>query len=117
MASSNGKKSDNHRPHPLHTSRSFSRIEPASPKQSTRTQRASTIQNGVIPEDAMSDKSSASKGAGNSGRQQDVFGHGTEDEEEEDGTDDEGSGKLPADFDELPIELVSLTDRQDIHPR
>jgi hypothetical protein len=29
----------------------------------------------------------------------------------ESGAGDEVSGKLPADFDELPIELVSLTDR------
>ena len=29
----------------------------------------------------------------------------------ESGAGDEGTGKLPADFDELPIELVSLADR------
>jgi hypothetical protein len=109
MASSNARKSDNHRPHPLHASKSLSRIEPASPDRSTRTQRASTIQNGVISETVMSDKPNASKKNGMPRTQPDAFEKSSENEDHN--TTEEASGKLPADFDELPIELVSLTDR------
>lgn len=111
MAPSGSKKSDSHRPRPLHTSRSFSRIEPSSPKQSTRIQRASTIQNGVISEDAMADKGKASSTGESMCRQQDAFDRDSDEEDIEEDTDAEDNGKLPADFDELPIELVSLTDR------
>jgi hypothetical protein len=108
MASSNGRKSDNQRPRPLHTSRSFSRIEAASPKPSTRSQRASTIQNGVITEDAMSEVSNDSNKK-RGGDQADAFEKSSDDESPE--AADEGNGKLRSDFDELPIELISLTDR------
>jgi hypothetical protein len=110
MASSNGRKSDSQRPRALHTAKSFSRLEPASPKRSTRSQRASTIQNGVIQEVVMSDKSNPLGENERLGRQQNAFENESDDEGNED-ADEESTGKLPADFDELPIELVSLTDR------
>ena len=105
MASSNVK-SDSQRPQPLKVSRSFPRVEPNSPDRSNRDHRASTIQNGVTPEGVIADKREDAK----SKMQPDVF------EKSPEGGDDHGAGeeiggKLPADFDELPIELVSLTDR------
>lgn len=104
MASSSTKKSDSNRPRPLHTSRSFSRIEPASPKLSTRTQRASTIQHGIANKPTMS-----KVGVGSS--RKDHIHKESSGSEDEDTEEEQTTGKLPADFDELPIELVSLTDR------
>jgi hypothetical protein len=106
MASSNGRKSDAHRPRPLQASKSWSRIEPESPSRSTRSTRASIVQNGAVPEVSSNkairkDKMSKAKS--------DVFEKGAD--EDVRGAVDEATGKLPADFDELPIELVSLTDR------
>ncbi len=103
MASSNERKSDNQRPRPLHISRSFSRIESASPKPPTRNQRASTIQNGVIPEDVMSEAANDSNKK-KGGTQADAFEKSSDDESPE--VADEGNGKLPSDFHELPIELI-----------
>jgi hypothetical protein len=105
MASSNGRKSDNQRPRPLQLSKSFSRIGPASPDLSTRTQRASTIQNGVAPKGAMVNKSSEDRRV-----PADAFEKSSEDSEESGNTEEEPA-KLPDDFDELPIELASLSDR------
>ena len=108
MASSNGRKNESQRPRPIHVSKSFSKLEPASPDHSTRSTRASTIQNGVIPKGVMSDKTSTKDSKAKV--QPDAF----EKSPVEDGeprASNEGTGKLPADFDELPIELVSLTDR------
>jgi len=106
MASSNDRKSENQRPRPLHLSKSFSRVEPASPDRSTRIQRTSTIQNGVIPEDVMVKPSRENK---KPRPQADAFEKSSDDEDN--GTMEEPTGKLPDDFDELPIELVSLSDR------
>jgi len=107
MAPTGSKKSDSQRPRPLHASKSFSKLEPSSPDRSTRIQRASTIQNGVNPPGAMSDMSNQEQ---NVRRQPDAFEKSSEDEEDHEQA-GEASEKLPADFDELPIELVSLTDR------
>ncbi|TVY89315.1 Vacuolar protein sorting-associated protein [Lachnellula willkommii] len=104
MASSENKKSDTQRPRTIHASKSFSKLAPASPDPANRIQRANTIQNGLDSPGTMSDKSQASLR-----KQADAFEKSSEDEEEQGQTDD-ASGKLPSDFDELPIELVSLTD-------
>ncbi|CZR59258.1 related to VPS9 [Phialocephala subalpina] len=109
MASPDKKKSDSQRPRPLHLSKSFSRVDPPSPDHSTRVSRASTIQNGVIPEVVMADKTNVVIHNGNAKRQPDAFEKASEEDEDHE-TADEGSGKLPDDFDELPIELVSLSD-------
>lgn len=107
MASSGNKKSDTQRPRTIHASKSFSKLAPASPDPTNRIQRASTIQNGLDSQGAMSDKSQRLPQ-----KQADAFEKSSE-EEEEQGQTGEASGKLPSDFDELPIELVSLTDRSD----
>lgn len=108
MASSNVRKGDAHRPQHLHVSKSFSRSEPSSPA-TTRNQRASTVQNGAYPAVSMSDKSERKVSA----PQPDVYEKSSEADENM----REMTGKLPADFDELPIELVALADRLGrIHP-
>ena len=109
MASSNGRKNESLRPRPIHVSKSFSKLEPASPDRSTRSTRASTIQNGVIPESVMSDKTNT-KDSRKPKPRPDAFEKSAQ-EVGEPGVADEVTGKLPADFDKLPIELVSLTDR------
>ncbi|KAF4630033.1 hypothetical protein G7Y89_g8101 [Cudoniella acicularis] len=103
MASAHGKKSESQRPRPLHSSRSFSKLEPSTPDRIARAQRASTIQNGVMSDSSLSDKSNRDR---MSVRQPDAFEKAPEDNDDTSRV----SEKLPADFDELPIELVSLTD-------
>ena len=108
MASSNGRKSDSQRPPALHLSKSFTRVEsPPSQDRSTRNQRASTIQNGVMPENVMANISRENQ---KPRAQPDAFETHSEDNEDT-GTPIDGPGKLPDDFDELPIELASLSDR------
>lgn len=107
MASSNGRKSDSQRPRPLHLSKSFTRIEPPSPDRLTRSQRASTIQNGVIPDDMTTSLSRENKDPRGL---PDAFGAHAEDDDEYTGTPISPPSK-PEDFDELPIELASLSDR------
>lgn len=107
MASPDGK-NDASRPRPLQLSKSFSKLEPSSPDRSTRPSRANTIQNGAIPTVAMIDSANGRENK-RPGPQTNIF-ENDEDEEGHEAT-AEGSGKLPADFDELPIELVSLADR------
>lgn len=105
MASPDKKKSDQRpRPRPLH-SKSFTRVEPDPP---TRVTRSSTIQNGVASDTVMADRKNVVVQNGKANRQPDAFEKTEEEEDNE--TADEGSGKLPDDFDELPIELVSLSD-------
>lgn len=109
--SSPGEKSDSQRPRPLQLSKSFSNQEPpASPDRSTRPLRANTIQNGTVPSILMSDKTKSWENR-RPGTQSDIFEKDLEDEGENGGTTEASSGKLPTDFDELPIELVSLADR------
>lgn len=114
MSALRSPKDDSHRPRGLQKSMSF-RTEPLSPTK-TRPNRASTIQNGSIPEIDFEDKmlpenrnpsarsavfakmpeNSAKEQDGENMRQEDVAA---------------STGTLPVDFDELPIELISLTDR------
>lgn len=123
MASTGVKKSDGPGPgpRPLHTSRSFSRIEPSSPKAFTRANRASTLQDGKSRTSSSPEKSNLEAVKESLGNQSTVYDHGSDEEEEDDDEEEEedeetnaetkDSRKLPTDFDELPIELVSLTDR------
>lgn len=106
MASPDKKKNDQRsRPRPLH-SKSLTRDEP---EPATRVSRASTIHNVVASKSAMADRKNVAGENAKAKRQADVFEKTSEDEGNE--TADEGNGKLPDDFDELPIELVSLSDR------
>ncbi|KAG9235382.1 hypothetical protein BJ875DRAFT_399218 [Amylocarpus encephaloides] len=88
------------RPRPLHSSRSFSKIETPPPERLSRAQRANTIQNGMISE------TTATKSRNMSSQHDNL----EKTPEEDESHDKMHSEKLPADFDELPIELVSLTD-------
>ncbi|PQE16601.1 vps9 domain protein [Rutstroemia sp. NJR-2017a BBW] len=106
MASSD-RKSDASRPRPLQLSRSFSKLEPSSPDRLSRPSRANTIQNGAIPAVPIMDKTT--EGENKRPGAQPNISEKNEDEGGHEAT-TEGSGKLPADFDELPIELVSLAD-------
>ncbi|KAL2068203.1 hypothetical protein VTL71DRAFT_16301 [Oculimacula yallundae] len=106
MASPERKRDEQQRPRPLKLSQSFIKPPPASPDRSTRVQRASTIQNGVSSEAMMADKS---QGDRRQRTQSDVFEKGGSEGEEGSGS-SESTGKLPDDFDKLPIELVSLSD-------
>ncbi|CZT05329.1 related to VPS9 (involved in vacuole trafficking) [Rhynchosporium graminicola] len=107
MASPERKKRDEQqRPRPLKLSQSFIKPPPASPDPVTRVQRASTIHNGVSSDTVMANKST---GEGQQRTQSDVFEKAGSEEEEGCGS-MESPGKLPDDFDKLPIELVSLSD-------
>ena len=110
MASSNARKSDSPRPRPLHVSKSFSKIEPASPDRPTRSQRASTIQHAAAKEMVVSEYASTSMEGSKPIMPPDAFEKTSGDNEDE-STAEEVAEKSPLDFDELPIELVSLTDR------
>ncbi|KAH7321703.1 hypothetical protein BKA65DRAFT_87029 [Rhexocercosporidium sp. MPI-PUGE-AT-0058] len=102
------RKTDHQRPRPLQLSKSFIKPPPPSPDRSTRVQRAHTIQNGVASETMMADKSTSAKGDRRQRTQSHLFEKGGS--EEEDSGNNETTGKLPDDFDKLPIELVSLSD-------
>lgn len=107
MAPPNAKKSDQpQRPRALHPSASFSKLNPPEPERLSRAQRASTIHHGKSSEAAV--RSSSVRANTVSESPPDRF----EKMHEEDGNDVTGSPeKLPPDFDEIPIELASLTDR------
>ncbi len=93
MASANGKKNDSHRPLQLHLSKSFTRVEPPSPERLTRSQRASTIQNGVM--------ANLAREKARPRAQPDAFENHSEEDEDNTETPIERSGKLADDFDEL----------------
>ncbi|PBP24164.1 VPS9 domain protein [Diplocarpon rosae] len=107
MASPERKKDQ--RPRPLQLSKSFTQLPPASPEHGSRIQRASTIQNGVMARGSTADKPSASPENSIFRTPSDIFEKGGIKDGENSAV-GEASGKLPDDFDELPIELVSLSD-------
>jgi len=107
MTSPSGKKGNSNRPRSLQLSKSFSKVEAVPDRATTRPSRANTIQNGAIPHLTMSDKMREN---GRPRSQPDIFEKSTE-VAEDNAAEAGDSGKLPADFDELPIELVSLSDR------
>lgn len=100
---SNTKKSDSQRPYPLKASRSYPRVEHPSSEPSTRSQRASTVHNGVAADSSTADKTKSRNDLEKSQTPTDIF--------EKSPAGEDVPGKLPTDFDQLPIELVSLTDR------
>lgn len=109
MASSNTKNGDAKRPHPLHVSRSFTRIEPTSPSSVVRS-RASTISNDSTTQLRPPVKSAASENAKPRSRPNMFETSMNSDDDNQDSSDEE-PGSLPENFDALPIELASLTDR------
>jgi hypothetical protein len=109
MASSSTRKSESQSPRPPHASKSFSRIEPASPGSSTRSSRANTIQSVNIPERPSLEKEHVSENDKPSSRP-DVFDKSSHADKKSDGAEDITSHS-PTEFDELPIELKALADR------
>lgn len=95
------------RPRPLHVSKSFSRIESSSPTSPSARSRSKTFQIGSTPSanDLKRTKVKVVRGLS------DVFESGLAAYGSEDEDMPNPSGKLPPDFDELPIELVSIADR------
>jgi hypothetical protein len=104
------KKPQDHRPRPLQSSKSWSRIEPDSPSRTARNQHTSTAQNGAVPElkeKANTDQTNTPK---ENKMQPDVFEKGEDEVGQHEAV--EGiSGRLSVDCNDLPIELISLTDR------
>ena len=98
------------RPFNLQSSKSFTRYEPSKPEPRSRN-RASSLRNGVVANIPDNDKSAAVLEQPQGG---DVFEKRNSEENRREtkaivaSTAAEG---LPEGFDELPIELISLTDR------
>jgi hypothetical protein len=106
MATASPKKVDD-RPRPLQISKSFSRIEATSPSDGKRS-RASTL-NGNIRENLVAENAMTIENI-KPGSGSDLFETGYEDACAKADASEEKAEKLPSDFDELPLELVSLTD-------
>ncbi|KAL9117672.1 MAG: hypothetical protein Q9187_005791 [Circinaria calcarea] len=104
------------RPSPLHSSKSFSRFEP--PRSNPRSRnRATTLQTSLIPE-AQSPEKKGHRSTDDAmvASQTDVFEKQSFDEDPGSSRAagsalDASIGSLPENFDELPIELISLSDR------
>ena len=98
-------KADGQRPRPLHVSKSFSRIETASPGSSNRASRANTIHNDAIPERPSLEKEIMAENVKPSSRSS-TFDKNAQGERKQSIGDE-----MVAELGELPIELKSLTDR------
>ena len=116
MAPSVSTGSNESRPATLQTAKSFTRFEPSKISPTSNRSRASTIQAGISPlhtPPAVVLSSSPEITTGTS--KEDVFDKAETHEEEPASPDLNGemsrSQSLPERFDELPIELISLTDR------
>lgn len=95
------------RPRALHTSKSFTRLESPSDSPLTRT-RASTIQGGSIPEILLPQTTEDAE------NENDIFAKRHDDDDDGPSGTETPSMKLPERFDELPIEIRSLTERHAI---
>ncbi|MCJ1472728.1 hypothetical protein MMC13_001377 [Lambiella insularis] len=110
VSMTNGSSFETQRPYNLQSTKSFTRYEPSKPEPRSRN-RASSLRNGIVQEASDVDKGNAITAAS---REEDVFDKRvSEDNRRESksmasGVSVEG---LPDGFDELPIELMSLTDR------
>ena len=104
------------RPTDLYSSKSFSRFEPQ-PQEPRSRNRASTLQNGIISENLSPEKQNFSHGRDDDiPSQGDVFEKRNSSESPRKPRTSSLPSRatmegLPEDFDELPIELMSLTDR------
>lgn len=112
-AMSSGDKKDGQRPRPTHNSKSYNKAEAPSPTLKSRPSRASTISTGPLEykEDArrpLQDVTQRSKSAAFAKLDGNVDEHGERVLHEEPGEADE---RPPSALDDLPIELISLTDR------
>ncbi len=92
-----------HRPSPLRSTRSFTRPNPpAMPAETTRPKRASTLQNSSAPASGSNSRAEAKQENGTEGP--DTFESRISEETVE-------PPRASVDLDDLPIELISLTDR------
>ena len=100
------------RPTTPHKSQSFTRLDPPRSSPSTRS-RASTLQNGAIRAPLSSGISSSPEET--EPQQDDIFEKSSLVSGEEgslrDVTEVDSPNEIPEDFDDLPIELISLADR------
>lgn len=96
--------SHNSRPNPLRTSKSFSRAEDSDPLSTSRPKRASTIQNGTLPKLVTSTQQITTQIV-EEPESVDAFENTQNDE-----TPVEAQPRGSVDLDDLPIELISLTD-------
>lgn len=98
---------------PLHTSQSFSRLESPRPTLLGRN-RASTLQHGVTPEQISPERMAFSPAYKGKAQPLDIFDKKCSDGDITPSTgnaDAKSSQILTEDMEELPIELISLTDR------
>jgi hypothetical protein len=109
MASTSARKAESPR-RPLHGSKSFSRIEPASAGSSARSSRANTIQSFTIPERSSLEKENGTENIKPSSHQ-DIFDQSSHAEKKNNDGAEATSTYSPIGIDELPIELKALTDR------
>ncbi|KAL8760046.1 MAG: hypothetical protein Q9184_003441 [Pyrenodesmia sp. 2 TL-2023] len=101
------------RPATLHGTKSFSRMEAPHPSPLARS-RASTLQNGTRPEAASAEIQRTPKVEESNVQKDDIFDNDSAialDGSSESPATNETLQDVPAGFDDLPIELVSLTDR------
>lgn len=92
------------RPNPLRTAKSFTRAENDDPLSVARPKRASTIQNGVLPKITTTGISSQIVEEPESATTTDAFENSQHDDESAE------QPRTSVDLDDLPIELISLTD-------
>ena len=112
MAEAKSTSSNEQRPKPVHSSRSFTRMDDAAGNSSPR-KRASTLQESGIPTVPEARNIATSPELVGKKHVADVFENQEEDEENaQSGTGTPGPElQLPSTFDELPIEIRSLTER------
>lgn len=103
MASHN--QNQNQKPNPLRTTKSFTQTDTNDPLSSPRIKRASTIQNGTLPKLVTSTPQKMSSQIAEEPESADAFENSQHDD-----TPVEPQPRGSVDLDDLPIELISLTD-------
>ncbi|KAF3770467.1 hypothetical protein M406DRAFT_245698 [Cryphonectria parasitica EP155] len=97
--------SPSRRPNPLRTTKSFTKIESNDPLASPRPKRAATMQNGALPKLVTSNKETGPQKIAEEPESADAFENKQGDE-----TPVEPQPRGSVDLDDLPIELIGLTD-------
>ncbi len=107
---------DTRRPRPLHASKSFTRLEPTAQSPLGRS-RASTVE-GAIPETPHSAHVTLSPGSEEKAARRDIFVSRDEDDSGDETVEDSvGSARRQLEtFEELPVEIRSLTERYTLLP-
>lgn len=100
-------------PQPLHTPHSFSRLE-STPSSPIGRSRASTLQNETTPGTLGPEMKPFEQGGNNKTYSGDIFDKGSDSSlatAKKGATSSVSPQMVPEGFDDLPIELISLTDR------